>query len=179
MGPRPIMDSSSSATRGFWPPRILMSASSRRSFGDRGGLGPGVAHREQVGGLVEVGELDVTALAGHAAGQAKGRRRSSSRRPHRAASLLPHLVSDHDPQVAGFGDLAQSASPGVEAQQGDAPRLVAEGVEAGQAQGLDGARQSISMLVWASNRPARVPVTSWPRALRSSRVSSRNCRSVS
>ena len=41
-----------------------------------------------------------------------------------------------------------------------------------------GASQSISMVVGASNRPARAPSTSWPSASRSSRVSSRNCRVV-
>ena len=53
------------------------------------------------------------------------------------AHLLPDLVSDDDAQVAGLGDLAQAAAPGVQAQQGDAHGLVPQGVEPGQAQGLD------------------------------------------
>ena len=52
--------------------------------------------------------------------------------------LLPGLVADHDPHVARVGDLAHPAAPGVEAQQRDPDRLVAQRFQPGQAQGLDG-----------------------------------------
>ena len=39
--------------------------------------------------------------------------------------------------VAGLGEFPHAASPAVQAEQGDADRLVAERFEPGQAQGLD------------------------------------------
>ena len=51
--------------------------------------------------------------------------------------LFPGLVADHDPQVAGGGDLAHPAAPGVQAGQRDAGGVLAQGLEAGQGQRLD------------------------------------------
>ena len=53
------------------------------------------------------------------------------------AHLLPHLVADHDPQVAGVGELAHPAPPGGQAGQGDADGLIPQRFQPGQAQRLD------------------------------------------
>jgi hypothetical protein len=71
----------------------------------------------------------------------RDRRRSSSRLLTAStpeAHRLPHLVAHDDAQVPWCGDLAHAAAPAVQADQGDADRLVSEGVEPGQRQRLDG-----------------------------------------
>ena len=90
--------------------------------------------------------------------------------------LLPGLVADHDPQVARVGELAHPAAPGVEASSAMPTASSPSGSSRDRLRDWMGARQSTSMVVWSSNRPARAPETSWPRASRSSRVSSRKCR---
>ena len=93
----------------------------------------GVAGGERVGGFVADGDLDVAGAAGQ---------------PHVAVEafdgfdaepqLLPGFVADHDPHIAPVGDLPHAAAPGVEAQQRDPDRFVAQRFQPGQAQGLDG-----------------------------------------
>jgi len=53
------------------------------------------------------------------------------------AHLLPHLVADHDPPVAGGGDLALRGAPRVQAGQPDADSVVPEGLQPFQGQRLD------------------------------------------
>ena len=140
-------------------------------LGDRGGLGAGVPGGEQVGGFVGDGELDVAVAAGQPQVGVEALDGVGAE-----AELLPGFVADHDPQVAGGGELAHAASPAVEAGQRDADGLVAQRLRAGTGDSdWIGAVQSTSMVVWSSNSPASAPETSWPRASRSSRVSSRNC----
>ena len=47
--------------------------------------------------------------------------------------LLPGFVADHDPHIAPVGDLPHAAAPGVEAQQRDPDRVVAQRFQPGQA----------------------------------------------
>ena len=101
-------------------------------FRDRGGLGVCVPGREQVGGFVGDGELDVAVPPGEPQVRVEALHGVRTE-----PELLPRLVSDHDPQVAGGGELAHAAPPAVEAGEGDADGLVAQGFEPGQRQRLD------------------------------------------
>ena len=75
-------------------------------------------------------------------------------RLHAEPHLLPRLVADHDPQVAGVGDLPHPAAPGVQAGQRDADRLVAERLEPGQATATGSGRASRRRW-WCGRRTAR------------------------
>ena len=96
-------------------------------LGDRDRLGVGVADREQVGGFVGDGELDVAVAAGQPQVGVEALHRVDAQ-----AELFPGFVADHDPQITGRGQLAHAASPAVQADQGDADGLVAQRVEPGQ-----------------------------------------------
>ncbi len=102
-------------------------------LGDRDGLGAGVAGGEQVGRLVGDGHLDVPVAAGEPQVGVEALDRFGAE-----PELFPGFVADDDAQVAGGGEFAHAAAPGVEAGQGDADGLVTEGFEPRQRQGLDG-----------------------------------------
>ena len=130
------MESSSRATSGFWPPRILMSASSSRSLAIMAAWEPASPTESRSEGLCRLANWMSPPLPA----MPRESRRSASKlidRGDAEAHLLPDLVAHDDAQVAGLGDLAQAAAPGVQAQQRDPDRLVAQRLEPGQAERLD------------------------------------------
>ena len=117
-----------------------MSASSSRSLAIMAAWEPASPTESRSEGLCRLANWMSPPLparpADHASGEPQVGVEAHDRgdaEPH----LLPDLVAHDDAQVARLGDLAQAAAPGVEAQQRDPDRLVAQRVEAGQAQRLD------------------------------------------
>ena len=103
-------------------------------LGDLGGLAAVVAGRERVGGFVVGDDLDVAVVAGQAEAGVEGLDGVDAE-----AGLHPGFVAEHDPPVAGGGELAHALAPAVEAHQGDADGgFVAVAVEGAQGEGLDG-----------------------------------------
>lgn len=101
-------------------------------LGDGHGLGAGVGRRRAGrGGFVGVGPLHVAVGAGQSQVPVEGLDRFDTE-----AHSSPHLVADHDPQVAGVGELAHPATPGGQAGQRDTDGLI-PAVRVGQAQRLD------------------------------------------
>jgi hypothetical protein len=102
-------------------------------FGDRDGLRAGVAGGEQIGGFVGDGDLQVACAARQPQVGVEGFDGVGAE-----AELLPGLVTHDDAELSVLGGFAEPAAPGVEAEQGGADCVVAEPVERGQRQGLDG-----------------------------------------
>ncbi|MFC5041843.1 hypothetical protein [Ornithinimicrobium kibberense] len=174
-GPRPRISSSSPATLGPWPCRILMSARCSMSRAMVWATEPSSPAESRSDGLC------ATAYWMSPPWPAKPRDRRMSASNALTASGPSRSCRHASSRTTTRWSARETTSRCPAPQEPRHVRAIPTASWGSRDRDRDwiGASQSMSTLVCASNMPASAPLTSWPRASRSRRVESMNCRVLS